>query len=192
MEIAMGLEKAGRSRELDAYLARLRPLPVLKFTAEEARLAGIIHGALERTGATIGRADPMIAATALVHDLTLSPATSTTTSASARSVTRSESRTGATNLVKPSKSAMAVFSITRHHEVRANRSRIAVRASRTLGQFMGVKHYKLGKPFSVLRHRGQIARLRQIGPTSCTRSEGDAPSEENLRALGDSEARAAQ
>jgi tRNA(fMet)-specific endonuclease VapC len=69
MEVAMGLEKAGRIRELDAYLVRLRPLPVLKFTAEEARLAGIIHGALERTGTTIGRADPMIAATALVHDL---------------------------------------------------------------------------------------------------------------------------
>lgn len=67
----MGLEKAERIRELDNYLARLRPLQVLKFTAEEARLAGIIHGALERTGATIGRADPMIAATALVHDLTL-------------------------------------------------------------------------------------------------------------------------
>jgi predicted nucleic acid-binding protein len=71
MEIAMGLEKAERIRELDTYLARLRPLQVLKFTAEEARLAGIIHGALQRTGATIGRADPMIAATALVHDLTL-------------------------------------------------------------------------------------------------------------------------
>ena len=56
---------------LDSYLARLRPLQVLKFTADEARLAGIICGALERTGATIGRADPMIAATALVRDLTL-------------------------------------------------------------------------------------------------------------------------
>jgi predicted nucleic acid-binding protein len=71
MELAKGLEKAGRANVLDSYLARLRPLQVLKFTAEEARLAGVIYGALERTGASIGRADPMIAATALVHDLTL-------------------------------------------------------------------------------------------------------------------------
>ena len=71
MELATGLEKAKRIHELDTYLARLRPLKVLKFTADEARLAGTICGALERTGVTIGRADPMIAATALVHDLTL-------------------------------------------------------------------------------------------------------------------------
>ena len=71
MELAKGLEKVGRANVLDAYLSRLRPLQVLKFTAQEARLAGVIYGALERTGTSIGRADPMIAATALVHDLTL-------------------------------------------------------------------------------------------------------------------------
>ena len=71
MELAKGLEKAGRASVLESYLARLRPLQVLKFGAEQARLAGSIYGALERTGAAIGRADPMIAATALVHGLTL-------------------------------------------------------------------------------------------------------------------------
>ena len=56
---------------LDLILARLSPLRLLASTSDEARVAGIMHGALERTGATIGRADPMIAATALVQDLTL-------------------------------------------------------------------------------------------------------------------------
>ena len=71
MEFAKGLEKAGRINELDSLLLRLNPLQLLGFTAEEARVAGIIYGALERTGAPIGRADPMIAASALAHDLTL-------------------------------------------------------------------------------------------------------------------------
>ena len=71
MEFAKGLEKVGRINELDSLLLRLKPLQILGFTSGEARVAGIIYGALERTGAPIGRADPMIAATALSHDLTL-------------------------------------------------------------------------------------------------------------------------
>ena len=71
MEFAKGLEKAGRINELDSLLLRLKPLQILGFTSGEARVAGIIYGALERTGAPIGRADPMIAASALAHDLTL-------------------------------------------------------------------------------------------------------------------------
>jgi predicted nucleic acid-binding protein len=53
MELAKGLEKAGRANVLDSYLARLRPLQVLKFAAEEARLAGIIRRA--RTNWSLNR-----------------------------------------------------------------------------------------------------------------------------------------
>jgi predicted nucleic acid-binding protein len=71
MEIAKGLEKIGRFDELEPVLNRLGSISLLSFGAAESRLAGRIHGALERMGTPIGRADPMIAATALVHGLTL-------------------------------------------------------------------------------------------------------------------------
>lgn len=71
MELAKGLEKAGRADTLEPLLARLGKVQVFPFGEAEARRAGGIYGALERLGTPIGRADPMIAATALVHGLTL-------------------------------------------------------------------------------------------------------------------------
>jgi predicted nucleic acid-binding protein len=43
----------------------------LTLDGQTAELAGWIYGDLERTGQTIGRADPMIAAIALQHGLSL-------------------------------------------------------------------------------------------------------------------------
>ena len=44
---------------------------MLPLDLDAAVLAGRMYGDLERTGQPIGRADPMIAATAIVHDLVL-------------------------------------------------------------------------------------------------------------------------
>ncbi|MCS7310988.1 MAG: type II toxin-antitoxin system VapC family toxin, partial [Armatimonadetes bacterium] len=44
---------------------------VLPFDTESAILAGRIDGDLWRTGQRVGRADPMIAAQAIVHSLVL-------------------------------------------------------------------------------------------------------------------------
>lgn len=57
------------SRQLEAILAEATvELPV---TAEVSRRAGALRGALRRQGAQRSASDMLIAATALVHDLTL-------------------------------------------------------------------------------------------------------------------------
>ena len=71
MEIVQGLHKMKRDEALEKFRAGLKASRVLVFDQTCAETAGRIHGDLERTGQPIGRADPMIAATALRHKLTL-------------------------------------------------------------------------------------------------------------------------
>lgn len=71
MEIVEGLQKAKREKALEEFLEGLKPSRVLVFDQACAEMAGRIYGDLERIGQPVGRADPMIAATALQHNLVL-------------------------------------------------------------------------------------------------------------------------
>jgi tRNA(fMet)-specific endonuclease VapC len=71
MEIAKGLHKMRREERLTQFLDSLTGINVLALDVQAAELAGRIYADLERVGQPIGRADPMIAAIALHHDLTL-------------------------------------------------------------------------------------------------------------------------
>lgn len=71
MEVVKGLHKAGRAEHLERFLLGLDALEVLPFGSAEATEAGRIYADLERQGTPIGRADPMIAATAVAHGLVL-------------------------------------------------------------------------------------------------------------------------
>ena len=71
MEIVKGLQKVGRTDAMNRFLSGLQFGEVLPFDRSCAEIAGKIYGDLERTGQPIGRADVMIAAIAITHDLTL-------------------------------------------------------------------------------------------------------------------------
>lgn len=71
MEIVKGLHKMGRADALAKFLDGLQASEVLPFDQACAGIAGRIFADLERIGQPVGRADPMIAAIALHHDLTL-------------------------------------------------------------------------------------------------------------------------
>jgi len=71
LEVVKGLQKARREPELQRFVNSLSSVRVLPLGQPEAVLAGKIYGDLERLGKPIGRADPMIAATAIVHGLVL-------------------------------------------------------------------------------------------------------------------------
>ena len=71
MEIVKGLHKMGREKKIQEFLARLNHTEVLFIDTQTAVLAGKIYGELEKEGKTVGKCDPMIAATAISHDLTL-------------------------------------------------------------------------------------------------------------------------
>jgi len=71
MEIVKGFHKLKRSDALQKFLRAIADSEVLGFDQACAETAGRIYGDLERTGQTIGRADPMIAAIALRHGLVL-------------------------------------------------------------------------------------------------------------------------
>lgn len=71
MEIVRGLTKKRATKQLQAFLAVISSQEVLIFDQAAAELAGHIEGELERAGQPIGRADPMIAASALVNGLEL-------------------------------------------------------------------------------------------------------------------------
>jgi tRNA(fMet)-specific endonuclease VapC len=71
MEIVRGFQKKQSPRRLQAFLANIASEEVLVFDQAAAELAGRIQGELERVGQPIGRADPMIAATALQNGLEL-------------------------------------------------------------------------------------------------------------------------
>jgi len=71
VEIVKGFHKVQREEHLQKFLARLSTVEILTLDLKSAELAGRIYADLERTGQPIGRADPMIAAIAIQHDLTL-------------------------------------------------------------------------------------------------------------------------
>jgi tRNA(fMet)-specific endonuclease VapC len=71
MEIVKGFHKLQREDRIQQFLAGLPTVEVLTLDLRSAELAGRIYADLERTGQPIGRADPMIAASALRHGLTL-------------------------------------------------------------------------------------------------------------------------
>ncbi|MCS6940251.1 MAG: PIN domain-containing protein [Roseiflexus sp.] len=71
MEIIKGLHKIGREDRIQQLLQGLAFVEILAFDKRSAELAGRIAADLERTGQPIGRADPMVAAIALQHRLTL-------------------------------------------------------------------------------------------------------------------------
>lgn len=71
MEVVQGLHKKQSAAHLQRFLASIASEEVLLFDQPAAELAGRIAGDLDRIGQPIGRADPMIAAIALVHGLDL-------------------------------------------------------------------------------------------------------------------------
>jgi len=71
LEVAKGLQKAGRQDALTRFVGKLASLEVVPMGAEEAILGGRIYGDLERLGQPIGRADPMIAGIAVLRGLVL-------------------------------------------------------------------------------------------------------------------------
>lgn len=71
MEIVKGLYKIRRQERLNQFLDGLTSVNVLALEVQAAEMAGRIYADLERVGQPIGRADPMVAAIALHHDLTL-------------------------------------------------------------------------------------------------------------------------
>jgi tRNA(fMet)-specific endonuclease VapC len=71
MEIVRGFQKKQSPLRLQTFLINIASEEVLVFDQATAELAGRIQGDLERIGQPIGRADPMIAATALQNGLEL-------------------------------------------------------------------------------------------------------------------------
>jgi tRNA(fMet)-specific endonuclease VapC len=71
MEIVYGFQRVQNARRLQEFLTAVASEEVLDFERHSAELAGRIAGDLDRTGQTIGKADPMIAAVALKHGLEL-------------------------------------------------------------------------------------------------------------------------
>ncbi len=71
MEIVYGFQRVQNARRLQDFLTAVALEEVLEFERHAAELAGRIAGDLDRTGQTIGKADPMIAAVALGHGLEL-------------------------------------------------------------------------------------------------------------------------
>ena len=71
IEIVSGLQRVARSEQLERFLQALDAMEVLPVDTESAVLAGRIDGDLLRTGQPIGRADPIVAAQAIMHGLVL-------------------------------------------------------------------------------------------------------------------------
>ena len=71
LEIVKGLHKVGRESAIRQVLTTIDTEEMLTLTTASAILGGRIYADLERAGAPIGRVDPMIAAIALHHGLTL-------------------------------------------------------------------------------------------------------------------------
>jgi tRNA(fMet)-specific endonuclease VapC len=71
VEITKGLVRAQQVSQLATISERFATEEILPLDGVAAVIAGRIYGELERTGQTIGRSDPMIAAIALRHGLTL-------------------------------------------------------------------------------------------------------------------------
>jgi len=71
MEIVQGLHKKGQASRIKRFLEFVELSEVLEFDLSAALVAGRIVSDLEDAGQPIGRADPMIAAIAIHHELVL-------------------------------------------------------------------------------------------------------------------------
>ena len=71
LEVIKGLHRIQREDRIEQFLDGLTTADVLTLDVQSAEIAGRIYADLERTGQPIGRADPIIAAIALQHGLTL-------------------------------------------------------------------------------------------------------------------------
>jgi tRNA(fMet)-specific endonuclease VapC len=71
LEIVKGLHKMQREDRIREFLDGLSTVNILTLDVPGAELAGRIYADLERSGQPIGRADPIIAAIAVQHGLTL-------------------------------------------------------------------------------------------------------------------------
>lgn len=71
MEVVRGFQRTRAVNRLQTFLTAITFEELIPFDQPAAELAGRISGELERTGQTIGIADPMIAAIALTHRLEL-------------------------------------------------------------------------------------------------------------------------
>jgi tRNA(fMet)-specific endonuclease VapC len=71
VELVRGFQKDGRTDRIDSLVKSLTLHEVLSLDQDTAVIAGIISGRLQRSGQSIGHADPLIAAMAIHHDLTL-------------------------------------------------------------------------------------------------------------------------
>ena len=71
MEVVKGLHKVRREERIRQFLNILATVELLVLDERSAELAGRIFADLERAGQPIGRADPMVAAIAIQHGLTL-------------------------------------------------------------------------------------------------------------------------
>src|SRR5436190_14851177 len=60
-EIVKGFQKRGREDRIQDFIASLAAIEVLLLDRDAAIVAGRIYGELEKSGQTIGRADPLIA-----------------------------------------------------------------------------------------------------------------------------------
>lgn len=87
MEIVKGFHKLQHEDHIQQFLAGLPSVELLTMDLLSSALAGRIYADLERIGQPIGRADPMIAAIALRHGLTLVTEIYITTNASKHWVT---------------------------------------------------------------------------------------------------------
>lgn len=77
LEIVKGLHKVGRADALKKFLGGLQAIEVISFDESCSIIAGRMFADLENTGQPIGKADPMIAAIAIEHDLTLTTGNTT-------------------------------------------------------------------------------------------------------------------
>jgi len=73
-EVVRGRHQAQQIDRATQFLAWAQNAEVLAFDDKSARLGGELAGALLRTGATVGVADVLIAATAIANNLTLASA----------------------------------------------------------------------------------------------------------------------
>ena len=70
-EVVRGFHRIQQEQRIQELFTWLNSNTVVKLDQEAAEIAGRIHSDLERTGQTIGRADPMIAAIAITQQLVL-------------------------------------------------------------------------------------------------------------------------
>jgi tRNA(fMet)-specific endonuclease VapC len=82
VEIIKGFQQAGRTDQVTVFTASLKTEDVFPLNEEAAILAGKIYGDLQRTGQSIGRTDPMMAAIAIQRDLHWSRVTRNTSNES--------------------------------------------------------------------------------------------------------------